>query len=271
MQAKMRTVTLSSIAASLLISFAPAAQAGLTGHIDVVSKYILRGITETYNSTYDRSGPESDGPAVQGGVDYVADNGFYVGYWFSTIGYNYSVIGSNSHAPESESNSVENDFYAGYNGKVGDKFGYTAGLTYYYYTHGYESDAPETKLGVSYGPFALTAQTLLKDVTFGNTGDTYWVASYSMPLPKDFNFSTQLGVYTYEKDGDFVGCNPQQAAPAAAPCEEKSAAFRHLTLGLTRAIPNTGATWGLQYIIGGDNRFGLKQDNEIVGSLTVAF
>ena len=69
--------------------------ADVTGHIDLVSKYVLRGITTTYgpdkNAPLGNKGgdaPESDGPAVQGGVDYVHDSGFYAGYWFSTLGYN---------------------------------------------------------------------------------------------------------------------------------------------------------------------------------------
>ena len=49
-----------------------AAQAGATGNIGVFSKYILRGIT---------NGAENDGTAIQGGFDYAADNGFFVGYW----------------------------------------------------------------------------------------------------------------------------------------------------------------------------------------------
>lgn len=256
MQSKMRNASVSLIVASLLASFAPAAQAGFTGHIDVVSKYILRGITQSYNATYDNSGPESDEPAVQGGVDYVTGGGFYVGYWFSTLGYSYETCCKPGAG--STQNSTEHDFYAGFNGKAGS-LGYTVGGTMYYYHPGWESTGFETKLGVSYGSFGLTAQTLLNDVTYGNAGDTYWVASYSQALPKDFSFSTQLGVYTYKKDGDFIKGSTE------------SAAFRHLTLGVTKPIASTGATVGLQYIIGGDNRFGLKQDNQIVGSLTVAF
>lgn len=247
-----------AVSAALLALAVTPAHAGLTAHVDVVSKYILRGITQTYNSTYDASGPESDGPAVQGGVDYVADNGFYVGYWFSTLGYSYSSCCSPDKPADKGQNSTEHDFYAGYNGKFGS-VGYTVGGTIYYYDPGYESLGYETKLGLTFGSLSLTAQTLLNDVTYGNAGDTYWLASYSTALPKDFTFTGQLGIYTYEKEGDFISGTTE------------SAAFRHLTLGVTHPVGTTGATWGLQYIIGGDNRFGVSQANQLVGSLAVAF
>ncbi|MBQ5703752.1 MAG: hypothetical protein IIV49_01525, partial [Alistipes sp.] len=43
----------------------------ITGNINVVSSYNLRGMTNS---------PESDTPAVQGGLDYAHDSGFYLGY-----------------------------------------------------------------------------------------------------------------------------------------------------------------------------------------------
>ncbi len=245
MLSKARTIQTVVSAVVLALSVAPAAHAGLTGHVDVVSKYVLRGITNA---------PEQDAPAVQGGVDYVTDSGVYLGYWFSTIGYSYKALDGVS----TSQNSTEHDFYAGYNGKVGG-LGYTVGGTVYYYTPGWESTGVETKLGLTYGDFGFTAQTLLNDVTYGNAGDTYWVASYTKPLPKDFTFTGQLGAYSYTKDGDHITNS------------KESVAFRHLTLGITHPIGTTGATWGLQYIIGGKDRNSVKQDNQLVGSLVVAF
>ena len=247
--------------------------ADVTGNIGVVSKYILRGITQTYNPTYDKSGPEQDGPAVQGGLDYNHESGFYAGYWFSTLGYSYSSLNS-SLTPADKAgmqNSTENDFYAGYNGKVNDKLGYTVGATYYVYSPGYHSSAAETKLGVSYGPISATAQTLLQDVTFGNKGDTYWLATYTHALPQDFTATASLGWYTYDKQGRDID---SKALCTAAGKDEGCAvsnAFRHFTVGVTKPIGKTGATWGLQYIFGGKNRFDVSQDDQLVGSLGMAF
>lgn len=249
---------------------AEAQGATVTGNIGVVSKYILRGITQTYNATYDNSGPEMDSPALQGGLDYVHPSGFYAGYWFSTIGYSYEHLDPDS--DKTSRNSFENDFYAGYNGKYGD-IGYSVGGTLYYYLPGWESTGFETKVSMSYKDFGISAQTLLNDVTFGNQGDTYILATYTHKLPRDFTFTGSLGYYLYGKDGEFYPETVTVTRDDGSTYDVtgKSGAFRHLTLGVTHPLGATGATMGLQYIVGGDNRYGLKQENTIVGSVGFTF
>ena len=248
----------------------------LTGNIGVYSKYILRGITQTYDATYDKSGPEQDSAAVQGGVDYVLKNGFYAGYWFSTLGYSYAALNPNSNGKHTQ-NSFENDFYGGYTGNIGDTgIGYTLGGTIYVYQPGWASTGYETKVGLSYKEVGVTAQTLLNDVTFGNSGDTYFLATWTHPLPKDFTFTGQLGAYAYSKHGDFIDSNnPNKTGYHSGYVNGKDKAksfqFRQATFGLSHPLPITGATWGIQYIVGGDNRYGLKQANTLVGSLGLTF
>jgi hypothetical protein len=50
-----------------------------------------------------------------------------------------------------------------------------------------------------------------------------------------------------------------------------SSGFRHLTVGFTQPIGKTGLSWGLQGLVGGDNRFGVKQDNRVVATLSYGF
>jgi uncharacterized protein (TIGR02001 family) len=263
------------------------AEGTLTGNIGVYSKYILRGITQSYDALYDKSGPEQDSAAVQGGVDYVLKNGLYVGYWFSTLGYSYAALNPDSNGKHSQ-NSFENDFYGGYTGSIGDTgIGYTLGGTIYVYQPGWASTGYETKLGLSYKELSVTAQTLLNDVTFGNSGDTYFLATWTHALPKDFTFTGQLGAYAYGKHGDYIDSNNinkpgyhnghvsnvggVETYDVNGKDKAKSFAFRQATLGLSHPLPITGATWSVQYIIGGDNRYGLKQANTIVGSLGLTF
>ena len=80
----------------------------ITGNINVVSSYNLRGMTNS---------PESDTPAVQGGLDYAHDSGFYLGYWFSTLTAAYADFNTSPTYVKEEKKSFENDFYAGYKGK----------------------------------------------------------------------------------------------------------------------------------------------------------
>lgn len=228
-----------------LVQAGTALEGNLTGNIGVYSKYILRGITLA---------PEQDGPAVQGGVDYVLKNGFYAGYWFSSLGYPAD--------PKETTNSVESNFVGGYTGTIGSTgIGYTIGGTIYVYTPGLHTTAYETKLGLSYGSASITAQTLLNDVTFGNKGDTYFLASYSHALPKDFTLTGQVGAFAYKKDGEYL---PKTV-------DSEGFAFRHATIGLSHPLSVKGGTWGLQYIFGGEDRYGVHQDNTIVGSLALTF
>lgn len=261
-----------------------------TGHIDLVSKYILRGVSTTYGpgaplGNAGADAPESDKPVLQWGVDWSHPSGFYLGYFGSQINYSYKHLGelySNPAVTNFQSDkSIENDFYGGYNGKIGD-FGYTAGLTGYYYINGKHANAFETKFAVSYADFTFSAQTLLNDVVWGNKGDTYWTLNYTKSLPYKITFLGSLGFYTYNKEGKFLGtydtfngasCGAGNSfavvcTPGNAP---SSGGFRHLILGITQPIGETGLTWGLQGIIGGDNRFSVKQSNRLVASVSYGF
>jgi uncharacterized protein (TIGR02001 family) len=271
---------------------APAPAPAFTGHIDLVNKYVLRGVTSTYGPGLPGLGnegadaPESSKPVLQWGVDWTHPSGVYLGYWASQINYSYKRLAESysnrAVASFQDKKSVENDFYGGYNGKVGD-FGYTVGLTGYYYLNGGDSNAFETKLGASYGIFSATAQTLLKDVVWGNKGDTYWTLGASQPVAYDITLSATLGFYTYHKEGRYLGTVDTLTGTACAAGTSfivngcfaggapKSGGWRHLTVGFTQPIGASGVTWGLQGLIGGDNRFGVKQGNRLLASLSYGF
>ncbi|WP_293777593.1 TorF family putative porin [uncultured Oxalicibacterium sp.] len=264
-----------------------------TGHVDVVSKYVLRGITTTYGPSKPGLGnegadaPESNRAALQWGLDYTHPSGFYAGYWASTINYSYKQLGR-SYSDRSgtldfqQDKSIENDFYAGYKGKVGD-FGYNAGLIGYAYYNGKNANGVESKLAVSYSDFELSAQTLLNDTVWGNKGDTYWTLNYSKPLVNSLMFTASLGYYTYNKEGKYLGTYDTYLGTACAAGESfavsgcvagnapTSGGFRHLIVGLSQPIANTGITWSLTGIIGGENRFGISQSNRIVAGLSYGF
>jgi uncharacterized protein (TIGR02001 family) len=263
-----------------------------TGHLDLVNKYVLRGVTSTYGPGLPGLGnagadaPESNKPALQWGVDWTHPSGVYLGYWASQINYSYKRLAESytnrSVASFQDKKSVENDFYGGYNGKAGD-VGYTVGLTGYYYLNGGDSNAFETKLGASYGPFSVTAQTLLKDVVWGNKGDTYWTLGASKAVAYDITLSATLGFYTYHKEGRYLGTVDTLSGTRCAAGTSfivngcfaggapASNGWRHLTVGFTQPIGASGVTWGLQGLIGGDNRFGVKQGNRLLASLSYGF
>lgn len=222
----------------------------ITGNIAVLSSYNLRGITNA---------PENSGPAVQGGLDYSHDSGFYLGYWASTLDYSYACLNPNGCSSSNTRDSFESDFYGGYKGKITEDVGFQVGGTIYYYYPGWESTGYETMLGLSYKEFSVSAQTLLNNVTFGNKGDTYLLATYAPALPAGFTGKAQLGAYYYGDDDEFVTTG------------SKDFNFRHATLGLSHPLGDTGANWSLDYIIGGYDRLETKQKNKVVLGLAYAF
>jgi len=263
-----------------------------TGHLDLVSRYVLRGATTTYGNgaplgNAGADAPESSRPALQWGLDLAHESGWSIGYWASMINYSYRQLGR-SYSDRGitdfqKDRSVENDFYGAYSGKLAGDLGYTAGMTAYYYLNGEHANALETKVGLSYGPFAINAQTLLNDVVWGNRGDTYWTLVFTQPLPYGATFSATAGAYTYHKEGKYLGSTDTLTGTACGPgaafvvngCfagnEPAGKAFRHLTLALNAPIPATPVNVGVQWILGGKNRFGVSQKNQFLASLSVGF
>ena len=244
MKLTLKVLGLAVVASASTITFAEttASEHTVSGNIGVLSSYNLRGYT---------NGPENEDATIQGGLDYSHASGFYAGYWGSTLGYSLANSGRDS---------FENDFYVGYNGSINDDLGFTIGTTYYYYYESdVESDGFESMLGLSYKDLSLSAQTLLEDTTWGNAGDTYFKAAYSYALPKDFSLDTALGLYAYEKSGDFVEGTTE------------SFGFRHFDIGLSKPLADTGVTASMNYILGGYDRDDNKFKNKVVFGLGYSF
>lgn len=83
----------------------------LTGNVSLVSSYRFRGIDQSFGK-----------PALQGGIDFVHNSGFYAGNWNSNVS-------SGAGYPEG---NLEMDFYGGYKTAI-DDFGFDVGGLYYYY------------------------------------------------------------------------------------------------------------------------------------------
>ena len=104
-QAKLVATT--ALGASLMLT-SVAAQAELSANASITNNYLWRGLTQSVNL-----------PATQGGIDYAADNGFYVGTWISNVEYDAG-----------DAFSYEHDVYFGYSGEAGG-IGYDVGYLYF--------------------------------------------------------------------------------------------------------------------------------------------
>ncbi|HEY7871412.1 MAG TPA: TorF family putative porin, partial [Rudaea sp.] len=86
----------------------------VTGNVAITSDYVFRGLTQTWGR-----------PAIQGGADYAAANGFASGFWASSIS-ERSYPGA----------AMELDLYASYGRTFGNGWSWRAGLYGYVYPGG---------------------------------------------------------------------------------------------------------------------------------------
>lgn len=229
-----------------------AAQAEMSGNIGAYSKYVLRGITNN---------AESDTTAIQGGLDWSHDSGFYLGYWGSSLDYVYSASGG-----ATSGNGFENDFYGGWNGSTGD-LSYGLGLVKYYYIDVDDSDLTELYGSLGYGPVSFGFKYLLQDGVWGNKGDTYLTLDYSTELPKGFALGASLGYYVYDDDDNAELCGGASGCGITT----EDSAFRHFNVSLSHPIGNTGADMSLTYVVGGKDRTGTDQENTAVLGISYGF
>ncbi len=171
---KMKRVA--AMAALCAAAASPTAFAGWSGNVGAVSEYMFRGI------------PQGDGgePAIQGGIDYAADSGFYLGTWGSNVDWG--------------AGDTELDLYAGFGGETSGGVGYDFGVVYYYYPEedeeGFDPSANTTEIygSLSFGMFSLGYYGAVGDY-FGVEADLshYVNGSFSAPLSDKTSLDIAIG------------------------------------------------------------------------------
>lgn len=185
--------------AMALPSFMSASSAGaaeapahtVTANLSLVSEYRFRGIDQTWGK-----------PALQGGVDYAHTDGWYAGLWGSNVS-------GNSYA----GGSLELDYYAGYNGKFSDDFGWTAGGYGYRFPGANFNKAATPGSSQTYDNFELNAGLSWKWISYklsyattdyfgantktgytsGTKGSLYHDLSANYPLADDLALGFHVG------------------------------------------------------------------------------
>ena len=133
-----RKIAVATLLSAGLLMAGNVAASEVTGSVTVVSDYLFRGITQT-----------DEKPALQGGVTWTHDSGFYVGAWGSSISWL-------ADADPDVSSQVELDGFVGYAGSFGESdFGYDVGVNYYWYPGSYpagfnDADTAEVYVGLTY-------------------------------------------------------------------------------------------------------------------------
>lgn len=160
------------------------AHAAVEANIGATSNYLWRGITQT-----------DDAVAVQGGIDYSHDVGFYAGTWASNVDFGNET-------------SYEIDFYAGFAGSIGDEFGYDISYLYYAYPDADDSvDFGEVTAAVSWKWIEVSYAHVVNagsDVTGEPTLDEkdmgYLQTTLTFPLSESLSIAAHYGYST----GDVV-------------------------------------------------------------------
>lgn len=144
---------------------------GLTANVEVTSNYVFRGQTQT-----------DEDPAIQGGIDYTHQSGFYAGLWGSNV--DFPGLGS----------GLEYDLYAGIGFDVTQDVKLDVGYITYQYTNNTVDNArgsDEVFIGAKYKGFA--GYYYYGNANNNNENYQYYDLRYSMDLPKEFKLTLHYG------------------------------------------------------------------------------
>jgi uncharacterized protein (TIGR02001 family) len=176
-------------------------------NVGVVTDYRFRGISQSRLR-----------PALQGGVDFAHDSGFYLGLWASTIKILKDVPGGKG--------DLELDLYGGYKGKINDNFAYDLGvLRYQYPRENFPTTVNTTELygAVTYGPATLKYSHAISGQTFGvanSRGSYYLEAAATFDIGSGFALTPHIGRQHFDGSGNNV------------------ASYTDISLGLTKDMGN---------------------------------
>jgi uncharacterized protein (TIGR02001 family) len=154
--------------------------AGISGNITLTSDYIWRGVSQTTGD-----------PALQGGVAYSHENGFYAGIWGSNVDfYDESAAGANP-AFDNRAN-YELDLYAGFTGNITESIEWDISLYLYNYPETDRSllgNSEELFLVIRYQNMSLQ---LSRD--FDNK-NSYYGLDVSIPIINELETTVHVGHY----------------------------------------------------------------------------
>lgn len=146
-----------------------AVQAGLTANIGVTSNYVFRGETQT-----------DDGAAVQGGVDFSHQSGFYLGAWASNVDF-----------PAANADGFEIDLYGGFKFNVNKEMAFDIGYITYQYTDSNLRDVSELYFGFIFNDFSVTYFDA--DVDRTNNDYNYLDFKFTPTLPHEVQLLLHYG------------------------------------------------------------------------------
>ncbi len=176
-----------SLTAAAVVSaglLATPAYADWSANASGTNNYIWRGLTQTENEA-----------AIQGGIDYAHDSGFYAGTWVSNVNYGPSDV-----------YSYEHDMYAGFAWDMGG-LSFDVGYLYYNYDKEAEFDFGEIYGTIGVGGFSASLY-ILANTEADEVGDQDFGFGEAFYVSLDYGFEIgngiEIGIHGGYHDGDFM-------------------------------------------------------------------
>lgn len=163
---------------------APSHAGSWSANASMTNNYIWRGLTQTENEA-----------AVQGGIDYASDSGFYAGTWVSNVNYGAGDV-----------YSYEHDLYAGFAFDTGG-VSWDVGYLYYNYDKEANFDFGEVYFGASVGGFSAMMYVLANTEADEAEGQDFGFGE-AFYASIDYGFEigdgVGIGLHAGYHDGDFA-------------------------------------------------------------------
>lgn len=215
---------------TLLASTASAGE--FSGDVGIVSDYVFRGVSQN-----------DEDPAVQAGLTYTLDSGFYVGTWGSQVDF-----GSEA--------DFEVDFFAGYGFDISESVAADIQVLRYMYPGEGSLNFNELLFSLTFAEKLTTTIGYTNDVY--NSGETGWYygASLDLALPAELTLTPGVG---YSRFGSGV-------------LQDGSSSYIDWSLALARDFGPISAALTYHDTNGkGEDLFGYIADSRVVLSLSFGF
>ncbi len=159
------------------------ADENFSGNVAITSDYVWRGVSQTDSNW-----------AIQGGMDYAAPIGLYLGTWASNVAFG---------------GSIEMDFYAGYANELDMGLSYDVGGNYYAYPK--SGDDVEFNFFEVYASVGYTLPIEVAPISvglgynyspdfFGEDGASHYINGNASISIMDLSWSGEVGYQTVEGD-----------------------------------------------------------------------
>jgi uncharacterized protein (TIGR02001 family) len=215
---------------TLLVSTAGAGE--LSGDVGVVSDYVFRGVSQT-----------DEDPAVQAGLTYSLDSGFYVGTWASQVDFGGEA-------------DLEVDLFAGYGFDVSETVAADVQILRYVYPDDGGLNYNELLFSLTFSELVTTTLGYTNDVY--NSGETGWYYGVGLDfaLPAELTLSPGVG---YSRFGSGV-------------LEDGSSSYIDWSLALSRDFGPISTALTYHDTNGNaEDLFGYLADSRVVLSVSFGF